>query len=157
MNEDEPGSSSEEVTTLPITPEDTRDDSWDNECHGQQEWNVPFMLPANYGIVVEVGDISNTGLATRLDDHPTDVRPYKTVVGTIWIQVGIGVTVMSAVTTGPPLDRALYSASSSQSKSVLQWQRGIVGTMGPQTVITRCNTKTSYKVPKDREPKGFPK
>lgn len=97
MDEDEPGSGSIKVSTFPVTPADTRDDGWDNDGHEDEEPDVVLVLPADEGVVVEIRAIGDTGFTARLDDHPADVRPQKTVVSTIGVQVGIGITMMGAM------------------------------------------------------------
>ena len=47
-------------------------------------------------------------------------------MGIVWIEVGIRVPVVCAVSTGPPLDRTLHSAGTRSGKEVLQRLRRIV-------------------------------
>jgi hypothetical protein len=63
------------------------------------------MLPDNDGIVVQVGDVSTANaLWVLLHDHPADVRIEKTFADRVWVLVGIGVSVVSSVISGPPSD-----------------------------------------------------
>jgi len=131
VNKDETRSSSIEVTSTPITPEDTWDAGWNDDRHGEQEPKVVLVLPAYKRVVGEVGTIGDTWFTTRMDDHPADMRPQETVMGAVRVQVGVGVTMVGTMTSRPPLDGTLNSTGSHETESVLEWQRGIIGTMGP--------------------------
>jgi len=144
-----------EVAATPIAPEVTGNDGRDGNTHQEKDPDKPFVLPTDDRVAVEIRDISNTRLATGLEDHPTDVRPEEPVVGTIGIEVGVSVTMMSTVAAGPPLDRTLNSTCSSESEKVFERTRSIIGTMRPQAVVTRSNTQTSEKVVGDREEGGL--
>lgn len=77
------------------------------------------MLPSNNLVLAQVADISNTGSTSRLEDHPTDMSPPETVMSIIRIKVGIGVTMVSAMATGPPFDGAFNGTSTSEGEEVL--------------------------------------
>lgn len=120
VHKDEPQSASVEIATAVITPAQTSDDRRNNEPDGDDEGDVPAVLPANDGIPAEVAHIGNTGLATGLEDHPASVRPEQTLVGAIWVEVGIGVAVVCAMTTGPPLDGTFDRTGAGGSEEILQ-------------------------------------
>ena len=103
------------------------------------------MLPTDDRVAGEIRDIHDTGLATGLEDHPTDVRPEEPVMGAIGVEVSVSVTMMSAVTTRPPLDRTLYSTRASECEEVLERTRSVVGTVGPEAVVTCSYTHTGEK------------
>jgi len=77
-------------------------------------------LPPDHLILAEVRDVCYTGFTPRLHDHPANVGPQETAMGIVGIKFGIGVPVVRAVSTRPPLDRALHSTSTGSSKEVLQ-------------------------------------
>lgn len=120
MDEDESCSSSVEVTSSPVTPKEAWNGSWDDESHQEEEPDVVGMLPTNDWVVVKVSDICDTRFATGLEDHPTDVGPEETVMGPVWVQVGIGVTMVGTMAAGPPFDGTLYSSSTCQAECVLE-------------------------------------
>jgi hypothetical protein len=99
VHEDETCGSSIEVSSAPITPAETRDGGGDDDCHSEKEPKVVLVLPANEGVVGQVGAIGDTWFTTRMNDHPADVRPEKTVVGAIRIQVGVGITMVGTMTS----------------------------------------------------------
>lgn len=73
MNEARPHRASIEEATLPVVPEETGDDGRNNVGHEDEEPDVVFVLPADNDVAVQVGDISDTRLATGLDEHPSNV------------------------------------------------------------------------------------
>ena len=98
------------------------------------------MLPPNYVILAEVRDVRDTRLAPWLDDHPTNVGPQEATMRIVWIEFGIRVSVVRAVSTRPPLDRPLHSASACSSEEVLQWLGRVIRAVGPQTVVSCGDT-----------------
>ena len=135
-----------EITATPIAPEVTRNDGRDDNAHQDEEPDEPFMLPTDDRVAGEIRDISDARLATRLEDHPTDMRPEEPMMGAIGVEVSVSVTMMSTVTARPPLDRTLNSTRASECKEVFERTRSVVGTMGPEAVVTGSNTHTGEKV-----------
>ena len=89
------------------------------------------MLPPNHVILAEIGDVRDTRFAPWLDDHPTNVGPKEAAMRVVWIEVGIRVSVMCAVSSRPPLDRPLHGASTCSSEKVLQWLGRVIRAVGP--------------------------
>ena len=89
------------------------------------------MLPPHNLVLAQVADVGDAGLTARFEKHPTNMGVPETLVSVVWIQVGIGVTVVGTVTPGPPLNRALDSTCTSHSQSVLEWLRGVVCPVSP--------------------------
>ena len=75
-----------------------------DEAHADDEGAVPAVLPPDDLVLVQVTDIGDTRLATRLDEHPANVGPPEAVVGVVWIEGRVGVAVVRAVAARPPLD-----------------------------------------------------
>jgi len=84
------------------------------------------------------------------------VRPPKTFVSRVRIEIGIGVTVVSAVTSRPPFDRTLNCSRSSESEEVLKRFRGGVSSVSPETMVTGSDTETSVEVVSDRPEDSLP-
>lgn len=126
MHKDQPGSTSEEEPTPPVTPTKTGNKGWEDETHEKEKSKVILVLPSNDSVAAQVRHIGNTDLASRLDQHPADVSPPETFVCGIRVELGVGISVMRSVTSRPPLDRALYGTSASYGKSVLQGNTGII-------------------------------
>ena len=135
-----------EITATPIAPEVTRNDGRDDNTHQEEERDEPFMLPTDDGVAGEIRDISDARLATGLEDHPTDMRPEEPMMSAIGVEVSVSITMVSTVTTRPPLDRTLYSTRASECEEVFERTRSVVGTMGPEAVVTGGNTHSGEKV-----------
>lgn len=100
------------------------------------------MLPPDDGVLVEVRHVCDAGFATGFEDHPADVGPEKTVVCAVGVKIGVGIAVVSAMTTTPPFDRAFDGTRTSDSEDKAKHPRGVVRTMRPQTMIPCRNTKS---------------
>jgi hypothetical protein len=149
MDKQEAGGTSKEVSTTPVTPKGTGNNGGQNDRHKEQQPDIVLVLEADNGVVDEVGDVSDTGLAAGLENHPANVRPEQTVVSSIGIEISVGVTMVSTVSSRPPLDRTLDGTSSGKGEDVLEGDRSVVGTMCPQTMVACSDTQTGHKVPKD--------
>jgi hypothetical protein len=119
MDEEQASRTSVEVTTLPVTPTKASNDSRDDETHGEDKVDVVFVLPPHDLVLAQIADVRNTGFAARFQEHPADVRVPKSLMSVVRVEVGIGVSVVSAVATRPPLDRPLNRADASKGKNVL--------------------------------------
>jgi hypothetical protein len=91
-------------------------------------------------VLAEITDIGDTRLSAWFDHHPANVTPVQTLVRIVRVKVCVSVSVVSPMTSGPPLDRSFNRTSASKCKEVLQRLRSIVGTMSPKTVVTRRDT-----------------
>lgn len=94
-----------------------------------------LVLPADDRAPAQIADVRDAGFATRLDQHPADVGPEKSAVGVIRIQFGIGVSVVRAMSTGPPFDGAFDGASASQCEDIFKGLRRVVRAMGPEAMV----------------------
>ena len=128
-----------DVPAAPVAPEIPRDGGGDGETHEEDQPHVPPLLPAYDRALAEVAHVGDTGVAPRLDEHPANVAPPKTVVCIIRIEVGVDVAVVSTVATGPPPNRTLGSTGTSQGEEYLQGVRSIVRAMRPKAVISCGN------------------
>lgn len=149
VNKDEASDGSVEESSTPVTPAVAGNDSWEDEAHESDQRQVELVLELDHWVSSQVRDVGNTRLASWLDNHPTHVGPQKTVVGSVWVQVSVGVSVVSAVTTSPPVDGTLDGTGSHECKEVLEWSGGRVGTVRPQSVVSRCDAETSEVVVDD--------
>lgn len=118
VDKDETSGTSIDETTLEVTPAEARDESRRNERHGQEHLNIPAMLELDDGVTRKVANISNTGLPTWLQNHPANVRPQETVMRAIRVEVGIGIAMVCAMTTGPPLDGSLDGTRACEGECV---------------------------------------
>lgn len=114
------------------------------------------MLPPNNGVLAQVADVGDTGLAARFHQHPANVGVEETFVGIVRIQLGVGVAMVSAVATRPPFNGTFNSARTSNSEEVLQWYRRVIRAVGPKAVVPSGNAKASEVVVEDGEEEGLP-
>ena len=145
MNKQQSSSSSEEESTTEITPAKTGNESREEEGHGEDELKVPPVLESNDRVAGQVADVGDTGFPPGLHDHPANMRPEQTVVGSVGVEVGIGVPVVGTVTSRPPLDGALDGTSTSHGEEVFKRLGGIIGTMRPETMVSRSDSQSDLE------------
>jgi hypothetical protein len=119
MDEEQTCSTTIKVATLPVTPAKAGNESGEDEPHEEEQVDVVLVLPPDDFVLAQVTDIGNTRLATWLEEHPANMSMPEAFMSVVGIEFGIGVSVVSTVASGPPLDRALNSAGTSQGKKVL--------------------------------------
>ena len=73
-------------------------------------------------------------------DPTSDVIPPKAPVDVVWVEVGVGVAVVGAMTACPPFDGTLNGTSSRHGKKVLERFGGVVRAMCPEAMITSGDT-----------------
>jgi len=79
----------------------------------------------------------------------------ETFADGVGIFVGIGVTMMSTVISGPPSDRSFNSPTSNSGEEYSKRKSGGVGSVCPKTMVASCDTKSSPKVVDDSEERGL--
>lgn len=136
VDEAETGRTREEEAAFEITPQ-ASDQGRDHKAEHDDEPHIPPVLPLDDGALAQVADVGDTGLAARLDEHPADMREEEALVRVVGIEVRVGVAVMRAVATRPPLDGAFHGAGACSSQEVLQRLRRVVGAVCPETVVAR--------------------
>lgn len=97
----------EEETAPPISPTETCDGRREEESHGQHQREVVFVLPSDNLVARQVGDVGDTDLGSRFEDHPADMSPPETLVSRVRVKLGVGVPMMRTMTSRPPLDGPL--------------------------------------------------
>lgn len=142
----QPCSTCKEETTPPISPAKTSDNSRDDETHTQDQRDVIPVLPLYDPVPAQITDVGDTDLASGLDQHPSNVGPEKAFLGGVWVKLSVGVTVMSSVTSAPPLDGTFNSTATGNGESELKRNTGIVGTVSPKTVVTSGDSETSDEI-----------
>jgi hypothetical protein len=60
----------------------------------------------------------------------------KTLADGIWILVGVGISVVSTVVSGPPSDRPFNGATADSGKEDLERQSSTVGAVSPEAMVT---------------------
>ena len=73
MNKDETGSCCIAVSTMPISPEDTRDSSWNDDGHEEETPEVISVLPHDKGVVEEVRAIGKARFMAGTNDQPSNM------------------------------------------------------------------------------------
>lgn len=142
VNKDQTTSASIHETALEVAPSKARDKSRRNERHDQEHLHIPAVLELNDGITRQIAHISNTRFPAGLEHHPADMRPEQAVLRSVRIQVGICVTMMGTMATRPPFDGALDGARACEGESVFKGLGSVIGTMGPETMVSRGNSQT---------------
>lgn len=140
VNKGQPGGTSENKTTKPVPPSKTRNTRWEEETHAHDKVDIPSVLPPHDFALAQVGDISNTGLTSGLQDHPTDMGPPETFVSVVGVKFGVGITVVSTVTPRPPFDGTFDGAGTRKCKEVFQRFGCIVRAMCPEAMVPGSNT-----------------
>lgn len=91
--------------TNPVTPSKTSNKSWEDQSHEDNNPKVVLVLPNDNGILVQVGNVcSANSLGVLLHNHPSQMRVHKTLADTVWVLIGVGITMVSPVVSGPPTD-----------------------------------------------------
>lgn len=109
------------------------------------------MLPLDDLVSRQVGNIGNADLSSGLDNHPSNVSPPEALVSRVWVKLGVGVSVVCSVSSGPPFDRSLNGTCTSDRKSVLKWDGSVVGSVSPKSVVTGGDTQTGDVVVDDAD------
>jgi len=146
VNKDQSSSTREEESTSPITPHQSCDGGGEDHAHSDQEHEVVLVLPSDDLVLGQIRDVGDTDLASRLDNHPSDVCPPETLVSRVGVELGVGVSVVCSVTSRPPLDGTLDCAGASHGEGVLKGCRSIVRSVGPKSMVAGGDTKTSDEV-----------
>jgi hypothetical protein len=89
------------------------------------------MLPLDDRVPGQVTDVCHARLATGLDYHPAHMGPKKSLVGIVWVEVGVGVTVVCAVAPCPPLNGTFDGPCAQCCENVLERLRRVIRTMSP--------------------------
>jgi len=117
LNEEDTEDTSVDVSTHPVTPAETGNKSREDQSHEEDDLEVVTMLPDNNGVFIQIGDVcAADSLGVLLHDHPAKMAVQQSLAHTVWVLVGIGVSVVSAVVTAPPADGALDGTTSNGSQ-----------------------------------------
>lgn len=137
MDKDETKDGGKEVASAPVTPAETSHGGGEDETHDEDKEEVVFVLPLNELVLVEVVDVSVANLPSgALDQHPANVGKEETAMGAVGVLLSVGPAVVSAVSTGPPLDGALNGASAQQGENKAQGGSCVVCAMCPQAMVS---------------------
>src|SRR6266542_4923259 len=104
MDEDQTKDSSIDISTTSVAPEQPRDDGRNEETHERNKFEVMPVLPPDDGILAQIAHICHTGLTTRLQNHPTNVRVPETLMRIIGVELSVRVSMVGSVSSCPPLD-----------------------------------------------------
>ena len=73
VNESQSSCTRKNETSKPISPDKTSDRGREEETHADDQVDIPPVLPPHNCALAQVGNISNTGLSSGLEDHPSNV------------------------------------------------------------------------------------
>jgi len=131
VDKQEPSGTGKEESALPVSPSEPSYKRGEDDTHEQKHRNVVLVLPPDDLVSGQVRDVGNSDLASRLDEHPSYMRPPETLVGRVRVELGVGVSVVCSMASRPPFDRALNSTGAGKGQGVLQRQRGVVRSVSP--------------------------
>jgi hypothetical protein len=80
VNEEKTSGTGKEESSTVISPSESGDEGREDESHTDDEVDVPTVLPADDFVLRKIRNVGDSGLATRLDEHPSDVRPPESFV-----------------------------------------------------------------------------
>jgi len=89
--------------------------------------------------------------------YPADVAVEETLTDRVGVLVGIGVSVVSAVTVGPPADRAFDGAGANSSKVDSEGKASLVRAVSPKAVVSSSDAEASVEVIDDSEHGRLPR
>jgi len=105
LDEEDSEDTSVDESTHPVSPSKTSHEAREYHAHEDDGLDVVAMLPDDDRVIIQIGDIgAANSLRVLLHDHPSDVRVEEALSNRVWILVGIGVSVMGSVISGPPSD-----------------------------------------------------
>lgn len=156
VDKNETGDGSVEEAAPPVIPSESGNGGWEDEAHEDDQRKVKLVLELDHGVSPQIGDVSDTWLASRLDNHPSQMRPEETIVSSVRVKIGVGISVVRSVAPGPPVDGALYGTCTHKSEEVFQGTRRSVRSVRPKSVISGCDTETGEKVVDESPNECFP-
>lgn len=99
LNNKDTEDSSVDESAKPVTPAEASNKRGEEESHEDDTLHKVPVLPNDYGILIQIGDVGTTNsLRILLHDHPADVAVEKTLPDGIGIFLSVGVSVVSSVT-----------------------------------------------------------
>lgn len=153
---DETGDAGKEETTAPVAPAEAGNEGGEDEAHEESDENVKFVLELDDGVGLEVFNVGVTDTVIgAVDDHPSKVRKDEASMGAIGILVSVGPAMMGTVAAGPPLDGPLDGSTTDQGEENLEGKGGLIGTMGPETMVTGGDAHASGVIVNDSPDQGF--
>lgn len=163
VDEEKSCGTGEEKPASPVAPGQTGNSHREEETHADDQGKVPTMLPLDDFVSAQIGHVGDTRLSPWLDDHPADVRPQQALVGRVRVEVGVGVSVMGAMSASPPADGTFDGTGSAQCEEILERLGRVVGTMRPKSVVScgqtssePCGSIGARKHGKNRSPAVIP-
>lgn len=85
-----------------IVPSEASNKTGKDQAHECNNFEVVTMLPNHDWIFIEIGDISSSDtLWVLIHEHPAEMRVEQSLSDAVRILVGISVTMMSAMVSGP--------------------------------------------------------
>ncbi len=105
LHEENPKDAAIHKATPPIPEESTACHGGENQTHEDDHLEVMAMLPDDDGVFIQIGNIGTAdSLGILLHNHPAEMGVQQALADRVWVLVGIGVTVMGAMISGPPAD-----------------------------------------------------
>lgn len=121
LDEEDSEDTSVDESSHPVTPSETGNEAREDHAHEDDGLDIVAVLPDDNRVIVQVGDVgAANSLWVLLHDHPSDMRVEKALANGVWVLVGIGVSVVSAVISGPPSDGTFDSSATNGCEEDLE-------------------------------------
>jgi hypothetical protein len=98
LDEEDAENTSVDKSTLPVSPSKTSDEAREDQAHKDNGLEVVPVLPNNDRVIIQIRNVgSPNALWVLLHNHPSEMRIKETLANGVWVLVGIGISVVSAV------------------------------------------------------------
>lgn len=132
LDDEDTEDSSVDEATPPITPAEAGDQSRESQSHEENDLDEVGVLEDNDGVLVKISDVGTAGtLGVLLDDHPAEMAVKQALPDGVGILLGVGISVVSAVTLGPPTSGTLHGTGTNGSEVNTEREAGFVAAMRP--------------------------
>lgn len=132
---------------LPVAPAETTNKGGQNNGHEEQNPHVVLVLESHDPVVVEIRNVGSAlVLGVGHEQHPAKVREPEALSGVIGVLVGVGPSVVDSVRRRPPSDGSLDGSSTKDGKQESNGQSGLVGSVGPQSMVAGGDAQTGADV-----------
>ena len=121
LDEEDAEDASVDESSLPVSPSEAGDEAREDQAHEDDGLDVVSVLPNHDRIIVQIRDVcSADALWVLLHDHPAEVRVEEALADGVWVLVGIGISVVSSVISGPPTNGSFDRTTSNRSQEYLE-------------------------------------
>ena len=122
LDEEDTENTGVNAATLPVSPSNAGNKSWEYQPHKEDNLQVIPVLPDHNRVFVEVADVGSAdSLGILLHDHPANVTIQEPFANAVGVLLGVCVSVMSSVVAAPPADRSLNGTATHGSEEKFEY------------------------------------